>query len=574
MSSDCKVPSVVLHPSASTSFDDTNDSRRTDDKDVLGDISNVDPGNAFRDDNQDQEEQDNTLNNQLNTSNNKKDNASNIKENKGFMKRMLSRGLKLKSENNPPSSTADSSTKTRTLSRKKSKSVLPPSSASPSVSGDADLRSTASSRTITRQHLSRTGLISSPAKDFASGSSSVRVTAPQQQQSNMMNKTAPPRKNFVKANMIAAANAKMKTSTTSTHLEIPSNPRNLGAVDKKLGGSSRSLNSDPGTSSSSSSFKRGGVDQLRKSYHSSRTTTNQGAKSAKPRPNQAPVNRTYNRSHPSSVTPNSKIVDERSNKSVPRTRPSPRTRRSPRHNQALEQPSTQFLQLENDPSSQESSRRSSLSSLESELLKSLKQKQEYFQLVIENLQTNIEDLRLKLETSEENYKVLSETVQSELKDLVKKSNQEKQELKEFYIYQLENQRLEIRDEMRQLLSFKEKSSHSSSLMPPPQDNEGRSSSFQDSKEKLFHKIHRLSARMSMQDLDMKEMQEVKTWNERKLENELTRLQDSVVKTTPTEKVKTMELDTKTLLTGRPGSLEQSLSMVGSCSLSEPDLTEV
>ena len=573
MSSDCKVPKVVLHPpSASTSFDDTNDSRRTDDKDVLGDISNVDPGNAFRDDNHDQEEQDYTLNNQLNTSN-KRDNASNNKENKGFMKRMLSRGLKLKSENNPPSSTADSSTKPRTLSRKKSKSVLPPSSASPSVSGDVDLRSTASSRTITRQHLSRTGLISSPAKDFASGSSSVKVTAPQQQ-SNTMNKTAPPRKNFVKANMIAAANAKMKTSTTSTHLEIPSNPRNLGAVDKKLGGSSRSLNSDPGTSSSSSSFKRGGVDQLRKSYHSSRTTTNQGAKSAKPRPNQAPVNRTNNRSHPSSVTPNSKIVEERTNKSVPRTRPSPRTRRSPRHNQALEQPSTQFLQLENDPSSQESSRRSSLSSIESELLKSLKQKQEYFQLVIENLQTNIEDLRSKLETSEENYKVLSETVQSELKDLVKKSNQEKQELKEFYIYQLENQRLEIRDEMRQLLSFKEKSSHSSSLMPPPQDNEGRSSSFQDSKEKLFHKIHRLSARMSMQDLDMKEMQEVKTWNERKLENELTRLQDSVVKTTPTEKVKTMELDTKTLLTGRPGSLEQSLSMVGSCSLSEPDLTEV
>merc|ERR1712098_791194 len=84
---------------------------------------------------------------------------------------------------------------------------------------------------------------------------------------------------------------------------------------------------------------------------------------------------------------------------------------------------------------------------------------------------------------------------------------EKQELKEFFLCQLEQQRQELREEIRKLLSFKDLGP-----LTPSKDGE---------KGKSF--------------MDMKEMQEVKTWNEKKLENELTRLQDSSVKKQPTDK---------------------------------------
>ena len=69
---------------------------------------------------------------------------------------------------------------------------------------------------------------------------------------------------------------------------------------------------------------------------------------------------------------------------------------------------------------------------------------------------------------------------------------------------------------------------------------------------------------------MKEMQEVKSWNEKKLENELTRLQDSVKK--PTTSTEILDDDQKMMWTSKQGCLEQQLALAANCgSISEPDI---
>ena len=42
--------------------------------------------------------------------------------------------------------------------------------------------------------------------------------------------------------------------------------------------------------------------------------------------------------------------------------------------------------------------------------------------------------------------------------------------------------------------------------------------FRNTSDRLLNKIHRLSARMSLQDSDMKELIQVKSWNEKKLDS--------------------------------------------------------
>ena len=192
------------------------------------------------------------------------------------------------------------------------------------------------------------------------------------------------------------------------------------------------------------------------------------------------------------------------------------------------------------------------------------------QLLLENLQSDISELKHDLEKSNEEKKEMVLGMKEEINLITQKFNVEKQELKEFFLCQMELQKQELREEIRKLLSFKDVGP-----MTPSKDGE-KGKSFKDSKEKLFHKIQRLSARMSMQDLDMKEMQEVKTWNEKKLENELTRLQDSSVKKQQNEKSRvSVSEDTRNTWSSKQGLLEQQLASAGRCSIasvSEPDLT--
>ena len=377
-----------------------------------------------------------------------------------------------------------------------------------------------------------------------------------------------PKKNFVKANVLAAANSKLKSAT---YLEVPGTGPNIRggnmAQSGKKFGSSKSLNSDPGTcTSGASSFSRGSADlPQRKSYHHARSSnSNYNSGSATLSRNFGKQKSIKLRSKPmipptKSVTPNSRERSRGDDRSPRPVRPSSR----PKQNNF----ETNHLVVSSSPSSAQLSRRSSFSSIESEMLKSLKQKQEHFELLIENLQIDVVELKSKLERADQEKQILKEEIQLEISELTLKFQVEKQDLRNDLLFQLETQRSELREEIRKLLSFKESVPNTEVANDK---SGGKSKSFKDSKEKLFNKIHRLSARMSMQDLDMKEMQEVKTWNEKKLENELTRLQDSVKK--PSSSTEILDDDQKMMWTSKQGCLEQQLALAANCgSVSEPDI---
>ena len=378
------------------------------------------------------------------------------------------------------------------------------------------------------------------------------------------------KKNFVKANVLALANTKVKSST---HLEVPT--VSIGQGGKKMSGSSQSLNSDPG-SSSSHSFKRATEQQQRKSHHHLSRSSNYGTVA---RSGARSKNAGVKVTPASSITPKSvsaaaagairaKDGDTKSPKPI---RPSSGKRRP---EVSLKVPSISSSRDGSTSPSEPVSRRSSFTGVESEVLRSLRQKQEHFQLLIENLQSDVTELRANLEDSEGRNRELMEGFHRELEALRFKNNEEKEQLKDFFLEHMELQRNELRDEIRKLLSFKE-SSPNHFTVPGPDKPLGKSKSFKDSKEKLFHKIHRLSARMSMQDHDMKELQEVKSWNEKKLESELNRLQDSVKKpVVDPEKFRVSESgdDSKSMWTAKQGSLEQQLASCGTLTVSEPDLS--
>ena len=378
------------------------------------------------------------------------------------------------------------------------------------------------------------------------------------------------KKNFVKANVLALANTKVKSST---HLEVPT--VSIGQGGKKMSGSSQSLNSDPG-SSSSHSFKRATEQQQRKSYHHLSRTSNYGTVA---RSGARSKNAGVKVTPASSITPKSasaaaagairaKDGDTKSPKPI---RPSSGKRRP---EVGLKVPSLSSSRDGSTSPSEPVSRRSSFTGVEAEVLKSLRQKQEHFQLLIENLQSDVTELRANLEDSEGRNRELMEGFHRELEAVRAKNIEEKDQLKDFFLEHMELQRNELRDEIRKLLSFKE-SSPNHFTVPGPDKPLGKSKSFKDSKEKLFHKIHRLSARMSMQDHDMKELQEVKSWNEKKLESELNRLQDSVKKpVVDPEKFRVSESgdDSKSMWTAKQGSLEQQLASCGTLTVSEPDLS--
>lgn len=315
--------------------------------------------------------------------------------------------------------------------------------------------------------------------------------------------------------MISAASTKVKSKV---HLEVPKGGGNLSQCGKTLGGSSRSLNSEPGVSvtlsPASSSFRRGNVDQQRRTLHNFSS-----------RPSNIGASATLGRNSGRTKTAKTNASSQRERRKSKSPRPS---LSAGVHASEFTFDQLPVLNPEDNSSSKspsQVSRRSSVNAVDSEIIKSLKQKQEHFQLMIENLQTDICDLRTSLEEAEKRNNELELKYKAQTEGMKSKMDEFKSELKDHVIGMLEIQRNDTRDEIRKLLSFKDTSKGSKS--PAGNENtEGKSKTFRQNKEKLFSKIHRLSARMSMQDLDMKELQEVKSWNEKKLENELTRLQDS------------------------------------------------
>lgn len=501
----------------------------------------------------------------------------NNKENKGFMKRILG-GRHLKTSKSTtschvaPSGSKDGGNKS---SKIQESSLTKTNQGHSATNPSRKALGLVPSNPRTRQQLSRSQLLPdpSPSSPSPSQTNSPRVVSKKSTTSNADAglPPAPLRKNFVKANMLAAASTKVKSTV---HLEVPKGGGNLGQGGKKLSGSCRSLNSEPGVSvtlsPASSSFRRGNVDQQRRTLHSfssrqsiigaSATLGRNSGRSRNPKTKTVPVSQIEapNRDRRKSKSPRPRISNGGNAMGV-----------------MLNFDQLPVLNQEDNSSSNTSgqvSRRSSFNGVDSEIVKSLKQKQEHFQLRIENLQTDVCDLRTSLDEAEKRNIDLENKNKFEMEDMKLKLDESKNEMKDYFLVMMETQRSEMRDEIRKLLSFKDgsPSSQSSSVN---ESNESKIKSFKQNKEKLFSKIHRLSARMSMQDLDMKDLQEVKSWNEKKLENELTRIQDTAKKTPGLDDSVFRipdEATTKMTWTSKPGLLEQQLSQCGS--VSEPDLS--
>ena len=284
------------------------------------------------------------------------------------------------------------------------------------------------------------------------------------------------KKNFVKANKLAASNSRNQRSSSYLKSSGPgaTTASGLQVSRSMLGGSSRSLNSEPG-SGERGKFSR--CQDTRKTFHFTRTGRNFQARS---------------------TTPSSSAVTRSSLSSAPEIVVTP-VAKSVRRLQAP------------GPAQRET-------------IESLTAKLEKVKVGVEGCQNENSELRKMMETSDKENKRKIDDLAALLVENSKRQQDDLKNLLEMNKCQLESQRLEFKEEIRKLLSFKE----------PVNKKKERDGSFQNSSivqvdsfrntsDRLLNKIQRLSARMSLQDSDMKELMEVKSWNEKKLESELQKL---------------------------------------------------
>ena len=293
------------------------------------------------------------------------------------------------------------------------------------------------------------------------------------------------KKNFVKANMLAAASARNLRSATHLESHQQRQPRSLAltptpggagataglvSTSSRLGGSARSLNSEPGREEAGKVARN---PELRKSFHF-------GKASRRPRETLEVPRRT--------------VITRKSISEAPELLVTPPVPQSPavRRARGLQQ----GLSL-SSPAGRE-------------MVESLTAR-------LEQLQGEVEELRNDLRISEnENQRKVAD-----LAGLVENNSRKHQEdlknVLEMNKCQLESQRLEFKEEIRKLLSFKD-----SVPVRPKESNADQNiaqpDTFRNTSDRLLNKIHRLSARMSLQDSDMKELIQVKSWNEKKLDS--------------------------------------------------------
>ena len=296
------------------------------------------------------------------------------------------------------------------------------------------------------------------------------------------------KKNFVKANMLAAASARNLRSTTNLERQARSAAptlaltpgagakAGLASTSSRLGGSARSLNSEPGGGGGGSeeAGKASRNPELRKSFHFGRASR---------RPREA------------LEVPRRTVVTRKSISEAPEillTPPvpqSPSIRRAPPHTPAPAAPGR-------DPAREK---------------------------IIENLTARVNQLELTAEELRNELRIAQSENQRKVADLAalveKNGRKHEEDLKKVLSMnkcQLESQRLEFKEEIRKLLSFKDVS-----LRPKDKNgdkNVAQTDTFKNTSDRLLNKIHRLSARMSLQDSDMKELIQVKSSNEKKLDS--------------------------------------------------------
>ena len=298
------------------------------------------------------------------------------------------------------------------------------------------------------------------------------------------------KKNFVKANMLAAASARNLRSTTNLERQPRSlalTPGGAGATGRlattssRLGGSARSLNSEPGGAGGAEETGKARNPELRKSFHF-------GKASRRPRDRET------------LEVPRRTVITRKSISEAPEIILTPLVQRSlsVRRARGTQSGSTgEFppgLSLSLSAPAPVASGPAGL-----ELIENLTARVDQLELVVEQARN---DLRISVALVEKNGRKHEEDLKNVL---------------EMNKCQLESQRLEFKEEIRKLLSFKDNVSVRTKEKSGDQ-NVAQTDSFRNTSDRLLNKIHRLSARMSLQDSDMKELIQVKGRNEKKLDS--------------------------------------------------------
>ena len=311
------------------------------------------------------------------------------------------------------------------------------------------------------------------------GGGGVRAVSPDQPSPGLVQRAAAgQKKNFVKANKLAASSGRNQRS--ASHLKAPGAVAGGGlqTTSSNLGGSSRSLNSESG-SGDGGKFSRN--QDSRQTFHfGRRERSNKARKDGLSSP--AVTRKSLSSAPEIVVTPVSKSV-----RRLPAGGPAELSR--PR-----------------------------------ETIESLTAKLEQVKLRVEESQRENSELRTMMEITEKENKKKIDDLTALLEKNSRKQQDDLKDLLEMNKCQLESQRLEFKEEIRKLLSFKEpvnKNKEKDGNVQTP--SVAPVDSFRNTSDRLLNKIQRLSARMSLQDSDMKELMEVKSWNEKKLESELQKL---------------------------------------------------
>ena len=310
----------------------------------------------------------------------------------------------------------------------------------------------------------------------------------------------------MKANKLAAASARNLRSASHLKASTPGVSAGLQVTSSKLGGSSRSLNSTPGSGGrgGSRSRPRQFSRQLdsRQSFHFGR--------SVKARDVSPAVTRKSLSSAPEIVvTP-----------SIPKSVRRPR----PPHQAGVLSAGTEEEEEEYLGHAHTSKR---------ETMESLTVRLEQLTLEVEKTRRENSELMTRMEMSQKENKKEVESLSALIEKTSRKHEEDLKNVLEMSKCQLESQRLEFKEEIRKLLSFKDPVNKSKEKDGNVQSGKRGQDNFRNTSDRLLNKIQRLSARMSLQDSDMKELIEVKSWNERKLESELQKL-DSAKKMPPAD----------------------------------------
>ena len=340
-----------------------------------------------------------------------------------------------------------------------------------------------------------------------------------------------PVKNFVHANKSTASMQKSKPSTFKTQHEESNLRTNLKPVNKKLGGSSKSLNSE-NVEENKKKTNRGSTN-LRSSFRWPTKPSEIKNKLSQTKP--IPYSRKTIVLNKKPPPPHNQLQVSTEKVSSPKPKP------------VRPRPASQIPLLSSNVAEQDGRKTINLASLEpAEAINPLHGELQELRVKVDMLTNENLNLKEVVEAIQvSNQKVLTE-IQTATDAYIQKVDEERKAWKILNGSEKENFTLMMKkfkdfeekvavmkDEVKEIKSNLNENKQAKSKVKPPGEEgklneiEEKIENFNDGKEKLMNRIRGINARMSSSGIGMKEMMERKSCNEQLLTSELEKIQVSV-----------------------------------------------